>query len=164
VTFSGAMSYDPDGAIVSYAWSFSEGGSATGSGVSRTYTTPGTYLAYLTVTDDRGATSTDFVTITVSAPSVTVAAPSGLTAKVSGKTVTLAWSDNSTNEDGFYVERAAKPGRKQQPAWSRVATLGPNVKTFAQTVASGTWLYRVQAFRTDGVVSAYSSEVSVRVR
>jgi hypothetical protein len=164
VSFSGSMSYDNDGTIVSYAWSFSEGGSATGSGVSRTYTTPGTYRAYLTVTDNRGATGTDFVTITVTAPSGTVAAPSGLTAKVSGKTVTLTWTDNATNEDGFYVERAAQPGKKEQPAWTRVGTLGPNVKTFAQTVTSGTWLYRVQAFRTGGVVSAYSSQVSVRVR
>jgi hypothetical protein len=164
VSLSGSMSNDPDGTIVSYAWSFSEGGSATGSAVSRTYTTPGTYRAYLTVTDNRGATGTDFVTITVSAPSGTVAAPSGLTAKVSGKTVTLTWTDNATNEDGFYVERAAQPGRKEQPAWTRVATLGPNVKTFSQTVTAGTWLYRVQAFRTGGVVSAYSSQVSVRVR
>ena len=66
--------------------------------------------------------------------------------------------------DSFYVERAAQPGKREQPAWTRVATLGPNVKTFAQTVTAGTWLYRVQAFRTGGVVSAYSSQVSVRVR
>jgi hypothetical protein len=31
-------------------------------------------------------------------------------------------------------------------------------------VTSGTWLYRVQAFRTGGIVSAYSNQVSVRVR
>ena len=164
VSLNGSMSYDTDGTIVSYAWTFGDGGSATGMLVSHTYTTPGTYQAHLTVTDDRGATDSDFVTITVSPAPSTVAAPSNLSAKVSGKTITLTWTDNATNEDGFYVERAVPAKKNQQPAWARVATLGPNVTTFAQTVTSGTWLYRVQAFRAGGVVSAYSNQVSVRVR
>ena len=91
-------------------------------------------------------------------------APSNLTASVSGKTVTLRWTDNATNETGFYVERAVPAKRNGAVTWSRVATLGPNVVTWAQTVTSGTWLYRVQAYGSGGVVSAYSSQVSVKVR
>src|SRR5262249_10963045 len=116
----------------------------------------------LTVTDDKGATGSDFVTITVTPPSTTVNAPTNLTATVSGKTVTLRWTDNSTNEDGFYVERGQTT--KKATVFTRVATLGPNTTTFAQTVTSGTWLYRVQAFRTGGTVSTYSNQVSARVR
>jgi PKD repeat protein len=165
VNFVGSMSYDPDGTIVSYAWSFGDGGTAGGSAVSHTYAAAGTYQATLTVTDDRGATASDFVTITVTPAPTTVAAPSGLTAGASGKTVTLRWTDNAANEDGFYVERGGSgKGKGATTTWSRVATLGPDVKTFVQTVTSGTWLYRVQAFRTGGVVSAYSNQVSVRVR
>jgi PKD repeat protein len=57
-TFSGSSSTDSDGAIVSYSWAFGDG--ATGSGVSalHMYGHSGTYSAWLTVTDDRGATTT----------------------------------------------------------------------------------------------------------
>jgi PKD repeat protein len=162
ISFSGGMSYDNDGTIVSYAWAFGDGGSATGSGVSHTYGSPGVYQARLTVTDDKGATGSDFVTITVTSAPVTVAAPTNLTASVSGKTVTLRFTDNSSNEDGFYVERGVS-GKKGATSWTRVATLGPNVTSFAQTVSSGTWLYRVQAFK-GSTLSAYSNQVSARVR
>jgi PKD repeat protein len=164
VTFIGAMSYDNDGTIVSYLWNFGDGATATTSGATHTYTAPGTYQATLTVTDDRGASSSDFVTVVVTAPPATVAAPSGLTGSASGKTVTLRWTDNSTNEDGFHVERGvAGKGKGATTTWTRIATVGANVKTFAHTTTSGTVLYRVQAFR-GSVVSAYSNQVSVRVR
>ena len=53
-SFSGYGSYDPDGSIVSYAWSFGDGTVATGMAPSHTYAGPGTYAATLTVTDDDG--------------------------------------------------------------------------------------------------------------
>src|SRR5262245_12205311 len=160
VSFSGSASSDPDGTIVSYAWSFGDGGTATGASVSHTYASAGTYKATLTVTDDKGATGSGSVTITVS--STTVNAPSNLTASVSGKTVTLRWADDATNESGFYVERGASA--KKSIAFSRVAALGPNVTTFADTVTSGTWVYRVQAYGTGGAVSMYSNQTTARVR
>ena len=164
VSLYGSMSTDADGTIVSYAWSFGDGTTGSGVAVSHTYASAGVYQATLTVTDDRGATNSDFVTVTVTSAPVTVAAPSGLTGSVSGKTVTLKWTDNSTNEDGFYVERGvAGKGKGAATTWTRIATVAANVKQLARTETSGTWLYRVQAFR-GGVVSAYSSQVSVRVR
>jgi PKD repeat protein len=162
VSFSGSASSDPDGTIVSYAWTFGDGGTASGPSVSHTYTTAGTYKAYLTVTDDKGATGSDYVTITVSPGSTTVNAPSNLTASVSGKTVALRWTDNANNESGFYVERGVSG--KKSISFSRVATLAMNVTTFSQTVTSGTWVYRVQAYGAGGVVSAYSNQASARVR
>jgi len=161
VACSGSLSNDPDGTIVAYAWDFGDGATATGSSVSHTYTT-GTYQARLTVTDDDGATGSNALTVTVSPPPNTVDAPTNLTAGVSGKTVTLRWTDKSANEDGFYVERGVSA--KKTTTWTRVGTLPANTTTFAQTVTSGTWLYRVQAFRTAGVVSGYSNQVTVRVR
>jgi PKD repeat protein len=70
VNFSGAGSTDADGSIVSHAWSFGDGGTATGATASRTYTTPGSYAAQLTVTDNGGITNASSVTITVDAPVV----------------------------------------------------------------------------------------------
>ena len=112
-----------------------------------------------TVTDNGGATGSSNVTITVN-PAPTLNAPSNLTATVSSKTVTLHWTDNSTNEDGFYIERAVNT---KNPSFSRVGQAGANVTTYSETVSSGSYLYRAQAFNAT-MVSAYSSRASVRVR
>ena len=73
VTFDGTPSSDIDGAIVSYAWSFSDG-SPTQEGptatVSHTFATPGTHHVTLTVTDDKGLTNTSGLDIVVDAPPV----------------------------------------------------------------------------------------------
>jgi len=58
VSFDAAASYDPDGTIVTYSWSFGDGQSATGT-TNHTYTEVGTYSAKLTVTDDEGSTNTE---------------------------------------------------------------------------------------------------------
>lgn len=159
VSFNGSTSSDPDGSIASWAWTFGDGGTASGATVSHTYTTAGSYTAQLTVTDNQGATGSTSAPISVSAD--TVAAPSNLTATVSGTSVTLRWKDNSTNETGFYVERAPKGG-----AFARIATVGANVVTYVNTaVGRGMYAYRVQAFNSaTGTVSAYSNQVQAKVR
>jgi len=65
VAFSGAGSFDPDGTIASYLWSFGDGG--TGSGITPThaYATAGTYNISLTVTDNLGAPTTANTTATI---------------------------------------------------------------------------------------------------
>jgi PKD repeat protein len=55
-TFNAAGSTDPDGSIVSYAWSYGDGGTGSGITAYRSYTSPGTYTVQLTVTDNQGAT------------------------------------------------------------------------------------------------------------
>ncbi len=73
VAYSGAGSTDADGSVVAWDWSFSEGGSASGTSSSRSYTTPGTYTTTLRVTDNTGLSASSSVTVTVDAP-VTVLA------------------------------------------------------------------------------------------
>ncbi|MBA3369139.1 MAG: PKD domain-containing protein [Geodermatophilaceae bacterium] len=64
-SFDGTGSSDGDGTITSYAWTFGDGSSATGSTASRTYAVAGTYSVRLTVTDDDGATATVTKSVTV---------------------------------------------------------------------------------------------------
>lgn len=73
ISFSGAGSTDPDGAIVSYQWTFGDGSSASGQSVTHTYTGVGSYIAVLAVTDDQGATSADTVDVTVTSTPSNVA-------------------------------------------------------------------------------------------
>jgi serine protease AprX len=73
VTLDGSASSDPDGTIVSYSWSWSNG-SATG--VSPTVDlADGTHTVTLIVTDDEGETASDTVTVTVQPPPT---APGGI--------------------------------------------------------------------------------------
>lgn len=70
VSFSAAGSGDPDGAITSYAWDFGDGGSSTQANPNHAYTTPGNYVATLTVTDDQGAVSVNSVPVAATAPNM----------------------------------------------------------------------------------------------
>ena len=67
VAFDGSASSDPDGRIVSYDWTFGDGGTASGAKPTHAYSTAGTYTVTLTVTDDTGrkATATTSVSIQV---------------------------------------------------------------------------------------------------
>jgi PKD repeat protein len=73
VQFSGAGSSDADGSIVAHAWTLGDNTSSSNVGVTHVYTTPGSYVVQLRVTDDSGLSATSSVTVTVDAP-VTVLA------------------------------------------------------------------------------------------
>jgi hypothetical protein len=64
--FSGAGSSDPDpGDALTFAWSFSDGGSASGADVTHTFAAPGTAGAGLKVRDPMGLEATTSATVTV---------------------------------------------------------------------------------------------------
>jgi hypothetical protein len=76
------------------------------------------------------------------------AAPSGLSATTNGASrIDLAWTDNSTNETGFAIER-----RQGSGSFTEIARVGANVTTYANTglSASSGYCYRVLAFGGDG--------------
>jgi PKD repeat protein len=66
--FDGSGSSDSDGSLVSYDWTFGDGGSASGITASHTYGSAGTYNVTLTVTDDGDLTDDQQQSVTVSDP------------------------------------------------------------------------------------------------
>ena len=85
-------------------------------------------------------------------------APSNLSATAtSSSQMNLAWTDNSVNEDGFKIERAAS----STGPWSQIATVGANVVSYSDTGLnpSTTYYYRVCAYNGAGD-SGYSNTVS----
>jgi hypothetical protein len=58
VSFDASGSYDPDGVMTSYRWSFGDGSSGSGIVATHIYAQPGTYTVQLTVEDRRQATGT----------------------------------------------------------------------------------------------------------
>jgi PKD repeat protein len=70
VQFNSSGSSDPDGSVVAYSWDFGDGNSSNLANPSYTYNTAGVYQVTLTVVDDRGATGSASLTVTVSDPVV----------------------------------------------------------------------------------------------
>ena len=84
-------------------------------------------------------------------------APSNLTATaVSSTQINLVWTDNSTDENGFKIERST-----DGITFSQIATVAANVTTYSNTgrSASTTYYYRVRAYNTNGN-SSYSNTAS----
>ncbi|MBN1482808.1 T9SS C-terminal target domain-containing protein [candidate division KSB1 bacterium] len=73
-------------------------------------------------------------------------APSNLTAvAVSDKQIDLTWTDNSDDEDGFYIER--KSGAS---SWFQIGSVDSNVTTYSDKFflsPATTYTYRVAAYR-----------------
>lgn len=68
-------SYDPDGTIVSYDWTFGDGGSGSGITVTHTYFTPGVYEIILTVTDSDGLSDSKNAIVTIEDQALTAHDP-----------------------------------------------------------------------------------------
>src|SRR5690348_7283026 len=71
-------------------------------------------------------------------------APSGLSASASSQSqIDLSWTDNSTGETGFVIERSTGDNTNFSP----VASTSPNVSTWSDTglAASTLYFYRVKA-------------------
>jgi hypothetical protein len=70
-------------------------------------------------------------------------APTGLSVSASGTTVNLSWTDNSTVETGYQVERSSNGGT----SYTLVATTAAGATTYADTNRpDGTYKYRVRAW------------------
>jgi len=83
--------------------------------------------------------------------------PTGLAAAtVSNSEIAVTWTDNSSNEDGFKIER--KIGALG--TYSQIATVGANVTTYNNTglTADTKYYYRVKAYNAANGDSQYSNE------
>lgn len=110
---------------------------------------------YIAVDGYSGAMGSIALHINLKAPQPPVA-PGSLTATaVSSAQINLTWTDNSTDETGFKIER--KTGING--LWTQIATVGANVTNFSNTglTANTTYYYRVRSYNTPGN-SGYTNE------
>jgi len=154
VTFSAAGSWDPDGSLVSYAWTFGDGATGTGAVVGHTYSTPGIYVATLTVTDNRGATSRATTSVIVEAagnhPPLAVITGAPLSGRAP-LTVNFSGSDSSDPE-----------GPVSSHVWSFGDGGGGSGVTASHTyTVAGTYLATLTV--TDALGATHSATVTVSV-
>ena len=102
IYFNASDSYDSDGYIVSYFWDFGDDTNATGVTVNHAYVDDGVYTVTLTVTDDRGATSSTSATKTVLNRHPTASFTESAETVYTGEIVTFNASD-SYDPDGTIV-------------------------------------------------------------
>jgi myo-inositol-hexaphosphate 3-phosphohydrolase/alpha-tubulin suppressor-like RCC1 family protein len=140
---SASGSYDPDGQIASYAWTFGDGSGGAGAAATHDYAGAGTYQVTLTVTDDQGATGSTSRSVTVEAApatgSVAFVAQAGSDANTQRARITvpqavaagdglvlvasLASSDvGATTPDGWTLVDEATAGRLGPVVYRRTAT------------------------------------------
>lgn len=121
--------------------------------------TPGVQYHYRVKAFNKSKSSgySNVLTVTTAAQS-SIIAPSDLTATaVSGSQIDLKWKDNSNNESGFQIERAAGTGG----SFTVVTSVGTGKTTFQDTGLSPSTLYRyrIRAFNATNF-SEYSAEAS----
>jgi PKD repeat protein len=75
VQFDGTGSSDSEGSIISYQWDMGDGGTASGSQVTYTYSSTGSFNATLTVTDDGGLTNITSTPVIATEPPEGINAP-----------------------------------------------------------------------------------------
>lgn len=82
-------------------------------------------------------------------PSPAPAAPSSLSATaVSGFRIDLSWTDNSSDEDGFKIERSADGST----GWTQIGTAAANATSYSNSALTEntTYYYRVRAYNGAG--------------
>ena len=119
------------------------------------------YLRVLVDKDSYGNVSeVEFIGDATTPDAAAPAAPTGLmAAPFSDQQINLSWTDNSSNEDLFLLERKEAPGD-----WEEIAVLAANSIAYSSSnLAPGTpYFYRVRAFNNyqGATNSAYSNEQS----
>ena len=111
----------------------------------------GITLAYSCSTSSDGNGNSDTTVVPV--------APSNLTGVVVSTTqINLSWTDNSTNETGFKIERKTGTG-----VYAVVGTTAIDVTTFIDNglTPSTTYTYRVYSYNAGGNSPTYSNELTL---
>jgi len=76
----------------------------------------------------------------------------------SSKSITLSWTDNSTNELGFIIER--KTGTD---TYTILDSVGVNITTYLDTkvITGSTYSYRIYTYNLSGTSLTYSNQVTI---
>lgn len=161
VTFDGSASSGLNGPIANYAWSFGDGGTASGAVVTHTFATPGTFATSLEVTGSVfPSTNATAVNVTVSVPPLAVA--TDLTATTPARNrVALAWTNPASSATALTVERCSGSTCTR---FTRLATVATTATAYVDTTSKRGTTYRYRLAATNGTATVWSNVVTVTAR
>lgn len=95
-----------------------------------------------------------------SKPIVVPVAPTNLVGNLTNSQIVLTWTDNSTNETGFTIERKIGTG-----TYTQIGTVATNIATYSDVAVSAgnTYTYRVFSTNSAGNSTTYSNEVTITI-
>ncbi len=163
ITFTGSANDTQDGSLTaSMTWTSNlQGALGTGGTFTRNNLVVGTHTITASAVDSGSLTSSSTVTVTVTSASTPPTAPSGITATNASGTITVRWTDNSSNETSFEIKRQQRVGG----TWINetvVGSVGANVTQFTNVPGAGRWRYSVRSVNASGA-SAWSSWAQVTI-
>jgi len=159
--FNGSRSYDRDGTIVSWHWSFGDGTTGNGSVVTHTYTDAGAYTVFLTVTDDDNATDTFQTVANIRIPNQSPFKPTFSGPLDGNRNVSYVFSTVTTDPDNDNVRYIIIWGDGSQNT-SPLFKSGYSIQTLHQWSSLG--FYTVQVYAQDPFnATSEMSEVVVSI-
>ncbi len=162
ITFNGTASYDPDGTVTGYSWTFGDGFTGSGSIVAHSFSTAGIYTVTLTVTDNGGLTNSTSSTVTITdRPPMVSFNPSPSSAST-GQTITLAIS--SSDSDGTVTSTKVDWGDGTIDLLSGPATT--DTHSYSSTGSATSQVFTITITITDnsGSTGSTSSQVTINDR
>lgn len=162
--FDGSLSSDLDGSIVSYSWNFGDGSLASGPTQNHIFSTNGTYIVQLIVTDNAGLTDTISQSIVVSS-----SFPIELTdfsAKAELQQVDFYWTTLFEQNSDYFVLEEVLTTTKNIPL-GVIAAAGESVLPLSYSfkldaVPPGRHIYQLVSVDQDGSRS-YSRQIQLEV-
>jgi hypothetical protein len=124
------------------------------------YAAAGAYTTKVQVTDNDGGFTLATIDVVV-APPPAPAAPTDLRVDfIAANRIQIVWKDNSSNEDGFAIERCAQRGCNN---FVEVGRVFPGIQHFVDgnLLSNTQYYYRVRGFNAGGM-SAYTDVVSAK--
>jgi PKD repeat protein len=168
IHFDASSSYDPDGRIVSYDWSFGDGSGGSGVKTSHTFAKSGVFLVTLRVTDDDGLSAATTAQISFQAavcPPIDVVLKREINRSLFRKEAfhTISWSPNPQNN--ALTIASYRVYRKEiglaNGSFQLIGTVSGDTLAFldAYLDADKKFLYAVTSVESSGQESPFSSLV-----
>jgi hypothetical protein len=162
--FNGSRSYDRDGTIVSWHWSFGDGTTVNGSVVTHAYVTAGTYTVLLTVTDDDGSTDTYHTVAHIKVPNRAPLKPTFSGPLEGHRNVSYVFTIVTTDPDNDDMRYTIMWGDGSQNT-SPLLKSGQSIETLHQWNSLGFYTVQVSAQDPSNATSeVYEVVVSIDVR